>query len=115
MKKYYLCGFLIICLFLCHPIQIIAEEVLPPIEDPIEDPIEGSIEDPVEEPVEPQPEPQLDPPSESQPDPPLEAHQLIINEVMIGSEVNPEKDNWIEFYNPTDTKIILETISSMLI
>jgi len=34
-------------------------------------------------------------------------HQLIIYEVMAGSEVNPEKDHWIELYNPTDAEILL--------
>ena len=35
-------------------------------------------------------------------------NRIIINEVMIGSEINPEKDNWIEFYNPTKTDVKLE-------
>jgi len=34
--------------------------------------------------------------------------QLIINEVCIGSEVNPEKDVWIELYNPGESTIALD-------
>ncbi|MBU1683424.1 lamin tail domain-containing protein [Patescibacteria group bacterium] len=34
-------------------------------------------------------------------------YQLVINEVMVGSEVNPEKDHWIEIYNPTQEEISL--------
>ena len=36
-------------------------------------------------------------------------NQLIINEVMIGSEVNPIKDVWVEFYNPTAKEIKLDS------
>ncbi len=32
---------------------------------------------------------------------------VVINEVMIGSEINPEKDVWIELFNPTDQPIEL--------
>ena len=33
---------------------------------------------------------------------------IIINEIMIGSEVNSEKDIWIEFYNPGTVEIKLD-------
>lgn len=55
--------------------------------DPEEDLIEG----------------ELDPDSEV-----LHTHELIINEVMIGSELNEEKDVWIEFYNPGTDPILLD-------
>ena len=32
---------------------------------------------------------------------------LLITEVMIGSEINPEKDFWIEFYNPNPKSVSL--------
>ena len=35
-------------------------------------------------------------------------HQLIINEVARGSEINPERDCWFELYNPTDEEIFLK-------
>lgn len=34
-------------------------------------------------------------------------HQLIINEVMVGSEMNPDKDHWIELYNPGAEEVLL--------
>lgn len=34
--------------------------------------------------------------------------KLVINEFMTGSEINPEKDAWIELYNPTNEAIDLE-------
>ena len=34
-------------------------------------------------------------------------HQIIINEVMAGSEVNPDKDAWFELYNPGTEEILL--------
>lgn len=37
-----------------------------------------------------------------------EPYQIIINEIMIGSEVNPEKDSWVELYNPESTAVNLE-------
>lgn len=34
-------------------------------------------------------------------------HQLIINEILRGSEVQEERDHWIEIYNPTNEEIML--------
>ncbi len=34
--------------------------------------------------------------------------KLIINEVMTGSEINPEKDVWIELFNPNETTVDLK-------
>ncbi|MBI5411828.1 lamin tail domain-containing protein [Candidatus Peregrinibacteria bacterium] len=37
-----------------------------------------------------------------------ESSQIIISEVMArGSEVNPDKDDWIELYNPGDEEVVL--------
>lgn len=58
-----------------------------------------------EPPVEPAPEPT----PEQEPDPvPVVLPELLINEVMLGSEVNPDKDDWIEFYNPGNEEVLLE-------
>ncbi|MBI5732242.1 MAG: lamin tail domain-containing protein, partial [Candidatus Magasanikbacteria bacterium] len=116
---------------------IVEPIVLPPVETPIVAPIEPPVDNPappIEEPIIPTPEvvtspatdpiiiPVVEPSAEpisvpisepiiepvSPPISPPVSNELIVNEVMVGSEVNPEKDSWIEFYNPTDQEILLD-------
>ncbi|MBU1017775.1 lamin tail domain-containing protein [Patescibacteria group bacterium] len=115
MIKRYLCGLLVITLLLCQPIHIIAEEIIPPAEsaDPDPRPTEEMVEEDVGE-VIPQtegadnnPRPETDEEDiVSTTDEPF-ITKLLISEVMIGSEVNPEKDSWVELYNPTSQSIDL--------
>ena len=94
----------------------------PPIEDgepvePIDETEETPDDDTEGEDGNPRPEDETDDETTDEPtDPPIEPANepddtpphLTINELMIGSEVNPEKDSWIEFYNPTDGSINLD-------
>ncbi len=79
---------------------------------------DGDSEDPADEPQEPSD--QSHPEDESETDSSQEEasqekeepvtqlpDHLLLSEVMIGSEVNPEKDSWVEIYNPTDQAIEL--------
>lgn len=114
MIKRYLCGLLVINLFLCQPIQLIAEEINPPTEGAdLSQEDEGSDLRPEEE-VTPQTEG-----ADNNPRPEKDGEDvilatdnpitpnLLISEVMIGSEVNPEKDSWVELYNPNDEAVEL--------
>ena len=81
------------------------EPTEPPADEPIDEPIEPPADDPIDEPINP-PTDEPDEGEDINPRPDIPPH-LTINELMIGSEVNPEKDSWIEFYNPTDSTIDL--------
>ncbi len=92
----------------------VEDPIVSPVEEPVGQPVEEPIEEPVDEPVE---EPVVDPVEEFVEEPvggiienpagfPISA-QLIINEVMAGTEVNPTKDSWVELFNPTDSEISL--------
>lgn len=117
MKKV-LYGFLISCLIFNQPVflsmaqEAVEEVVQEQLEEPVEEGVQEQLEEPVEEIVQEQVEGQIDedqsadqfanelaPPSAPQ------QESIIITEVLIGSEINPEKDNWIEFYNPTSELI----------
>ena len=90
------------------------EENLPELnlEEELQD-LEPQQDPPQEELMEPAPEPEpedpvIEPPEPDFPEPePLTAPELLINEVMLGSEINPEKDDWIELYNPGEEEILL--------
>jgi len=94
--KRYLYGLLVITFLLCRPIYIIAEEIAPPAEEPMEEEAENT---------EPESQPEEDVSEEAVNT--SDIPDLLINEVMIGSEVNPEKDSWVELYNPADQPIDL--------
>jgi len=60
-------------------------------DNPVEVPIEVPAENPIENPLVPA----------------APTHELIINEIMAGTEAQPQRDCWIELYNTTDREILL--------
>jgi len=90
--------------------QLDVQSDTPPAEKPPEQPVENQTIDippasidPVAQPETP---PIIEPPASQISE--IITNELIINEVMAGSEINPIKDVWIELYNPTDQEIPLE-------
>jgi endonuclease YncB( thermonuclease family) len=74
------------------------------LSDPASEPIlDDSSADPNAVPVI---APSVDPPIPSPEPSPVP--EIVINEVMDGSEVNPQKDCWVELYNTTDAEISLD-------
>ncbi len=98
--KRYICGFLFIIFLTFSPLISIAENIS--IEETI---AESTTELPVQ--AEVSQDEQVEPYNEEV-EPQSDSTCLIINEIMIGSEVNPEKDSWLEFYNPSDQEITME-------
>ncbi|QQR83319.1 lamin tail domain-containing protein [Candidatus Peregrinibacteria bacterium] len=102
------------------PIEPVLEPAPDPIPDPILPPADPAGEAPIDpidpaDPTDPIDPPEMNPPlplpeepAVESPDPLPTPTTLQINEVMIGSEKNPEKDVWIELYNPTDDEILLD-------
>lgn len=72
-------------------------------EEPDPEPEENESPDPQDEPDEENLEDDL--PQDLEPDP---LPELVISEIMIGSEINPEKDDWIGIYNAGDQEVSLE-------
>ena len=101
-------------LVLAPILEPVAEPILEPIVAPIVEkntspsanPVVNQIAEPI---VIPSSGP-ISPPISSPISSPISA-QLIINEVMAGTELNPEKDVWIELYNPTDQEVPLDSWS----
>jgi micrococcal nuclease len=105
----------------------VTEPAVDPTETPTENPMAEPIDDPVAEPIiepmaapidSPIMEPILEPvaklvadPIETPIGPPIGSpisSILVINEIMPGTEVNPDKDAWVELYNTTDQEILLD-------
>jgi len=88
------------------PILPVAEQPAEPIVTPdLEQTEEPVTTIPIVEPSEPATEPVLSDSNASQTVSPTQ--QVIINEIMTGSEINPEKDAWIELFNPNNEEINL--------
>lgn len=82
------------------------ESVVEPVAEPIVEPIVEPVLEPALEPIAPPVDPPIGPPAGSPIGSPI--GDLIINEVMTGTEISSDKDAWVEIYNPTDREILLD-------